>query len=243
MAAVGAFFAIALGKALFGGLGYNPFNPALVGRVVLQAAFPLAMTTWAAPLAPDRFGTVRPSLLAWPFTRPETVDAASSATPLAAFKFEGVPTETADLALGLVGGSTGEASAALVLLGGAYLALRGMLNWRIPAAVFACVALLSALFHALSPAVYPSPLFMLTAGGLCFGAVFMATDMVTAPLTHAGAALYGALIGLLVFVIRLWGGLPEGVQYSILFANACVPLIDRAVRSRVYGTRSKGGRP
>ena len=243
MAAVGGALAIGLGKALFGGLGYNPFNPALVGRVVLQGAFPVAMTTWAPPLAPGRFTAVSPSLLAWPFMQPPAVDAASGATPLAAFKFEGASTQTADLALGLVGGSTGEASAALVLAGGAYLTLRGMLNWRIPAAVFACIALLSGLFHALDPAVYPGPLFMLAAGGLCFGAVFMATDMVTAPLTHTGAALYGALIGPLVFVIRLWGGLPEGVQYSILFANACVPLIDRAVRNRVYGTRSKGEKP
>jgi Na+-translocating ferredoxin:NAD+ oxidoreductase subunit D len=242
MAAVGGVVAIALGKALFGGLGYNPFNPALVGRVVLQAAFPVAMTTWSAPLAADRFNSLASATLTPPFMQP-TADAYTGATPLAAFKFAGQATDAADLALGLVGGSTGEASAILVLAGGAYLAGRGMLNWRIPAAILLCVAALSAIFHTVDPTAYPGPLFMLTAGGLCFGAVFMATDMVTAPLTHVGAAAYGILIGVLVVAIRLWGGLPEGVQYSILFANGCVPLIDRAIRPRVYGTGNREPKP
>ena len=235
MVVVGGFFAIALGKLLFGGLGYNVFNPALVGRVVLQGAFPVAMTTWHAPFAADRFFSVRPSSLTFPFAMP-AIDATSGATPLAAMKFAGEATASRDLALGLVGGSTGEASAVLILLGGAYLVYRNMLNWRIPATILLTVFLFSGLFYLIDPETYPAPTFMLFAGGLFLGAVFMATDMVTAPMASPGIALYGVLIGAMVVVIRLWGGLPEGVQYSILFANACVPLIDRAVRQRVYGT-------
>lgn len=241
MAAAGGVFAIGLGKALFGGLGYNPFNPALIGRAVLQGAFPVAMTTWTSPFLPDRFQTVLSSTLTFPFTQP-VFDAVSGATPLAAMKFEQQATASYDLALGLVGGSAGETSALLILLGGTYLAARNMLNWRIPAAILLTVIALSGVLHVLSPDLYPSPLFMLLAGGLFFGAVFMATDMVTAPVTNLGVVAFGILIGALVVVIRLWGGLPEGVQYSILLANGCVPLIDRAIQPRVYGT-GKRARP
>jgi Na+-translocating ferredoxin:NAD+ oxidoreductase subunit D len=206
-----------------------------VGRVVLQGAFPVAMTSWNAPFMADRFFALLPSTLTFPFTVP-AIDATSGATPLAAMKFAGEATAAKDLALGLVGGSTGEASAVLIVLGGAYLAYRNMLNWRIPATILLTVFLFSGLFYLLDPEVYPAPTFMLFAGGLFFGAVFMATDMVTAPLASLGVVLYGVLIGTMVVVIRLWGGLPEGVQYSILFANGCVPLIDRVVRQRVYGT-------
>ena len=162
--------------------------------------------------------------------------ATSKATPLAAMKFEQQTTATSDLALGLVNGSTGETSAVVILVGGAYLALRGMLNWRIPAAILLTVALFTGIVHQLAPQEYPTPMFMLAAGGLFFGAIFMATDMVTAPLTQTGVVLFGVLIGALVVIIRLWGGLPEGVQYSILLANACVPLIDRVIQPRAYGT-------
>jgi electron transport complex protein RnfD len=236
MAAVGGFLAIGLGKCLFGGLGFNTFNPALVGRAVLQGAFPVAMTSWSAPFAADRFTSVPSSVLAWPFTQP-VYDALSTATPLATYKFERVAAAPAELAFGLTGGSTGETSAVLLLAGGLYLAVRNFLNWRIPATIFATVGSLSLLFHWIDPVRYAGPEFMLFAGGLALGAVFMATDMVTAPLTHRGVVLYGVLIGTMVTVIRYWGGLPEGVQYSILLGNACVPLIDRVVQPRAYGTR------
>ena len=238
MAAVGGFIAIGLGKLLFGGLGFNTFNPALVGRAVLQGAFPVSMTTWNAPFGADRFGTLPSSTLTWPFVQP-LYDAVSGATPLAALKFESQVTPVADLAFGFVSGSTGEASAALILLGGLYLAVRNMLNWRIPVSIFATVAVLTGLFHAIDPGRFAGPEFMLLAGGLCLGAVFMATDMVTAPLTHRGVVVYGVLIGTLVVVIRYWGGLPEGVQYSILLGNACVPLIDRAIQPKAYGHRQR----
>jgi electron transport complex protein RnfD len=235
MVVVGGIVAIGLGKMLFGGLGSNPFNPALVGRAVLQAAFPVAMTTWSDSFATARFGSVLSSAFAIPFMTPSW-DAVSGATPLAAMKFEGESTGTYDLAMGLIGGSTGEASSVLILLGGAYLAARKMLNVRIPLTIFFTVFALSGVFYLLDSTSYPSPGFMLFAGGLVFGAVFMATDMVTSPVTPLGITVYGALIGILVVVIRLWGGLPEGVMYAILFGNACVPILDRLLQPRVYGT-------
>ena len=133
-------------------------------------------------------------------------------------------------------------NAVVIVLGGLYLAFRNMLNWRIPAAILLTVTLLSGILHAVNADAYPTPQFMLFAGGLFFGAVFMATDMVSAPLTGPGVVTYGLLIGTLVVVIRVWGGLPEGVQYSILLANGCVPLIDRALQPRPFGVerRRKG---
>lgn len=238
MAATGGFFAIGLGKTLFGGLGYNVFNPALVGRAVAQGAFPVAMTTWSAPFAAGRFETVWSSSLTIPFAEP-VFDVVSGATPLAAMKFDHQITESYDLALGFIGGSTGETSSMLILLGGVYLIARNMMNWRIPAAIFLTVVVLTGLFHSIHPDVYPTPQFMLFSGGLFFGAIFMATDMVTSPVTRLGSVIYSILIGSLVVVIRFWGGLPEGVQYSILLANGCVPLIDRAIQPRVYGTNRR----
>jgi electron transport complex protein RnfD len=235
MVAGGGIVGVAMGKFLFGGLGYNAFNPALVGRAFLQAAFPVAMTSWTPALAAERFTALPPSILAFPFAAP-VYDGTSGATPLSLLKFDGELTATRDLLLGLTSGSSGETCALLILAGGAYLAARRMLNWRIPAAVLATVGLLSWLLYAVDPGRYPPPAFMLFSGGLMLGAVFMATDMVASPITATGAVIYGALIGLLVTVIRIWGGMPEGVMYAILLANAVSPHIDALIQPRVYGT-------
>lgn len=236
MAFSGGFIAIALGKFVFGGLGFNVFNPALVGRAVLQAAFPVAITTWYPSFLEDRFTSVSSSVLALPFMEP-VVDAATGATPLSAFKFDQVTAETYDLALGLVSGSTGETCGVLILLGGLYLIARNMMNWRIPVAIFVTVYLLSGLFYLIDSQIYPEPTFMLFSGGLMLGAMFMATDMVGSPITSLGVIIYGVFIGILVVVIRIWGGLPEGVMYAILLANALSPQIDNAIKNRVYGTK------
>ena len=238
MTFLGGVIGIGMGKFLFGGLGYNVFNPALVGRAVLQAAFPVAITTWYSAFRDDRFALIHDSLLAFPLMKP-VIDATSGATPLSAFKFDGVSTETMDLALGLVSGSTGETSAVFILLGGLYLAIRNFMNWRIPVAILATVYIFSGILYLTNPAVYPTPGFMLFSGGLMLGAVFMATDMVASPITSFGVLLYGVLIGVLVVVIRIWGGLPEGVMYAILLANAISPHIDRLIQYRVYGTKVK----
>jgi len=239
MVAVGGVIAVGLGKALFGGLGANPFNPALVGRAFLQAAFPVAMTSWMPAFAPERFAAVPASTLTPPFSQ-ALVDGTTTATPLAAFKFDGRVTEAADLALGTVAGSTGETSALLILLGGAYLVARNMMSWRIPVAILASVALLSGGLHGLDPEAYASPLFMLASGGLMLGAFFMASDMVGSPMTGTGCLLYGALIGAVVVVIRTWGGMPEGVMYAILLGNAVTPHLDRWIRPTPYGARRAG---
>ena len=239
MAFVGGVISIALGKFIFGGLGYNVFNPALVGRAVLQAAFPVAITTWYPSFLPDRFSSVPDATLAFPFAEPAALDGMTGATPLSAFKFDDVTADTADLALGLISGSTGETCAVLILLGGIFLVARGMMNWRIPVSVLLSAFVLSGIFYLIDPGVYPSPVFMLFSGGLMLGAVFMASDMVSSPITPLGVWIYGAIIGLLVIVIRLWGGLPEGVMYAILLGNAISPHIDKVIRPRVYGTAKK----
>lgn len=234
MAALGGVVGIGLGKSVFGGLGQNVFNPALVGRAFLQAAFPVPITTW--PVVGGNFWTLRGDTFALPFTRADAPDALTAATPLGLWKFEGRLTSLRDLALGQTGGSLGETAAVVILLGGAYLAWRGYLNWRVPVAIFATVALLAALLHAFDDR-YPPPLFMLFSGGLVLGAVYMATDMVTSPVTNTGRWIFGVGVGVLVVVIRVWGGLPEGVMYAILLMNAAVPLLNRATQPRVFGTR------
>ncbi len=237
MTFMGGVIAVALGKFAFGGLGYNAFNPALVGRAFLQAAFPVAITTWHPAFLSNRFNEISQSVLALPFMSPtKNVDAMTGATPLAAWKFEGLHTSSSDLALGLISGSAGETCGLLILLGGVYLVIRNMMNWRIPIAVLGTVFTLSGILYLINPETYPSPMFMLFSGGLMLGAVFMASDMVGSPMTSTGIWIYGSLIGLLVVVIRIWGGLPEGVMYAILFGNAITPLIDKVVQPRVYGT-------
>jgi electron transport complex protein RnfD len=236
MVAVGGAVAIGIGKALFGGLGANPFNPALVGRAFLQAAFPVAMTSWLPAFAEGRFAAVPLSALAAPFGQP-AVDGVTAATPLSLWKFEGRLTGAGDLALGYVAGSIGETSSVLIFLGGAYLVARNMMSWHIPAAVLGAVAAASGALHALEPARFAPPQFMLFSGGVALGAVFMATDTVGSPMTASGRVLYGGLIGLLVVAIRAFGGMPEGVMYAILLGNAATPLIDRLVHPTIYGAR------
>ena len=238
MALFGAVISIGVGKFIFGGLGNNVFNPALVGRAFLQATFPVAITTWYDAFAPDRFIKLSSSILAFPFMQPK-IDAVSGATALSAYKFDGVMSSASDLALGVCSGSTGETSALFIAIGGIYLAWRQMLNWRIPVSILLSAFLLSGVMYWMNPAEYPTPFFTLFAGGLMLGAVFMATDMVGSPITPLGVWIYGVVIGLLVVIIRLWGGLPEGVMYAILLGNALTPQIDNLIRPRVYGTSKK----
>jgi len=233
MTALGAAFAIVFGKQVWGGLGQNVFNPALVGRAFLQAAFPVAITTW--PSAGGSFFTLRGDLFALPFTHP-LPNAVTSATPLGLLKFEGKGTALADLVVGSTGGSLGETAALVILAGGIYLAWRGYLNWRIPVSVIVTVWMFSSILH-LVDGTKPDALFMIFSGGLMLGAVYMATDMVTSPITNLGKWIFGAGIGMLVVVIRVWGGLPEGVMYAILFMNALTPFINRATQPRVFGTQ------
>jgi len=241
MAFLGGAFGIGFGKLVFGGLGQNVFNPALLGRAFLQAAFPVAITTW--PIQPASWWSLRGDNFALPLMSPEVPEALSGATPLGLMKFEQATTPAWDLILGTTGGSLGETSGLIILLCGLYLAAREHLNWRIPASVLGSVALLSAILYAIDAARYPGPVFMLFSGGLMLGAFFMATDMVTSPVTHRGCWIFGAGIGFLVVVIRIWGGLSEGVMYAILLMNALVPFINRATQPRIFGALEAKNEP
>ena len=245
MGVIAGVVAIALGKAIFGGIGHNLFNPALVGRAFVQAAFPVAIAAYTPSFLPGRFTEFIPSTLTLPFMAPTSVvewlqaqqiDGLSGATPLARWKFEGVVAEGMDLLTSLSGHMAVGPSPLLILLCGAYLAARRFMDWRIPVAVLGSAAALAAVLYAFDTQHYPSPFFMLFSGGLVLGAVYMATDMVTSPVTPKGMWLYGALIGVLTVIIRYSGGLPEGVMYAILIGNASTPLLERITQPVAFGT-------
>ncbi len=248
MAVVGSFVSVALGKMLFGGLGFNLFNPALVGRAFLQAAFPVAITSYTPALAHDRFSEFIPSTFVVPLMKAPLlnqwissvrVDGFSGATPLMMQKFDHISTDILPLFLGSVSGSAGETSALLILLCGFYLIARKMMDWRIPASMLLSAVLVSGAFYLSNSTAYPNPLFVLFSGGLMLGAMFMATDMVGSPVTPLGVWIYGAVMGLITIVIRFKGGLPEGVMYAILLGNALSPLIDNLTQPRKYGALKK----
>lgn len=203
---VGTLIAIALGKQIFGGLGFNPFNPALIGRAALMASWPGAMTTWRWP-----------KIAALPL---KGFNAITTATPLALSKYQGFNVDYSRLFWGNIAGSLGETSAFAILLGAAYLIWRKRIDWRIPLCYLGTVFLLTVLWG-------QDPVFHLLAGGLLLGAFFMATDYVTTPVTARGRALFGIGCGVLTVLIRLFGGYPEGVNYSILLMNATSPLLER----------------
>ena len=214
-AALGAIFAIVIGKQIFGGLGCNIFNPALIGRAFLAAAFPVLMTTWVHPF---------------------TLDAVTTATPLGLLKFQSQLTPVLPLFLGNVAGSLGETSSLALLIGGAYLLLKRYIDWRIRFSYLSTVALFSTIFYLINP-LYGAPSFHLFAGGLMLGAFFMATDPVTSPLSKQGRWIFGLGAGIIVVIIRRWGGYPEGVMFSILLMNALTPLLDRYIKPRRFGGR------
>ncbi|MCC7299673.1 MAG: RnfABCDGE type electron transport complex subunit D [Verrucomicrobia bacterium] len=214
---LGSLLAIVLGKQLFGGLGYNPFNPALVARVALLIGFPQLMTSWIAPQPGNWLAC----------------DALTGATPLAATGKE--LASISDLFYGNVGGCLGETSALALLLGGAFLLFRRIIKWQIPASFIATVAIITGLAHHVNPELTPPALYHVLAGGLMIGAFFMATDMVTSPMTANGALIFGVGCGVITSVIRVWGGYPEGVSFSILFMNALTPLIDRYTIGKPFG--------
>ncbi|MBF0280172.1 MAG: RnfABCDGE type electron transport complex subunit D [SAR324 cluster bacterium] len=234
MVFLGGVVSIALGKLMWGGLGQNVFNPALLGRAFLQAAFPTAITTWSAP--DGQYLMPRGTNFAMPFMQGESLDTITTATPLALMKFEHQATEIRNLLFGNIGGSLGETCGIVIILAGIYLAYRKVIVWQIPVSIFLTVTVISGVLYLINPQIYPSPLFMMLSGGLLLGSVFMATDLVTSPVTIKGCWLFGAGIGMLVVLIRVFGGLPEGVMYAILLMNAVTPLINRVTQQKVYGT-------
>jgi electron transport complex protein RnfD len=234
MAFIGGAVSIGLGKLIWGGLGQNLFNPALVGRAFLLATFPTAMTTWSPAGGPGGFFQVHASNLAMPFMHVD-YDGVTSATPLGLMKFEHQDTALSQLLIGNVSGCIGETSGLLLLLGGIYMLWRRVIDWRIPASILLSVAAVASVLYLFGPDRYPGPLFSIFAGSLLIGAFYMATDPVSSPVTPRGAWIFGVGIGLLIVLIRVFGGFPEGVMYAILLMNAATPLIDRYTQPRVFG--------
>jgi electron transport complex protein RnfD len=242
---IGAFVAIAIGKMSFGGLGKNIFNPALVGRVFLLISFPVQMTSWPVPK---------------PLFAKGLTDAITGPTPLGALKEELKKGETVqqimdngvsflengkqvvyhipsymDSLLGDMGGSLGEISAIAILIGAAYMLLKKVITWEIPTAFIGSVVIFTGILWLVDPAHFVNPLFHLLTGGLMLGAFFMATDMVTSPMSSKGQLVFGLGAGILTVLIRVFGAYPEGVSFAILIMNAFVPLIDLGFKPKRFG--------
>jgi electron transport complex protein RnfD len=237
---------------VFGGIGQNLFNPAMVARVALLIAFPLEMTTFTAPK--PLFSADAPGFLdglSITFAAAAEIDGVSSASTLSHVKTElsqGTPLDSAltpvfDALTGFIGtmpGSLGETSALLILLGGLYLLFKRIISWHIPVSMIGSLLLLATIFHLIDPDSYLGPVVHLLSGATLLGAFFIATDLVTSPVTAKGQLLFGAGCGALVFVIRTWAGYPEGMAFAVMLMNALTPLIDHYIRPRVYGRNRKG---
>ncbi|MCU0378521.1 MAG: RnfABCDGE type electron transport complex subunit D [Bacteroidales bacterium] len=233
---IGAVISIGVAKMTFGGLGNNPFNPALVGRVFLLISFPVQMTSWPVP---SGFKT-------------GYTDAVTGATPLGiisegvkngesiAVLMDKVPSHM-QLFYGYMGGSMGEVAAAALILGGIFMIWRKIITWHIPVAVLASAALFTGILWMADPATYADPLFHLLTGGMMLGAIFMATDYVTSPMTPKGMIIYGTGIGVITVLIRTWGAYPEGVSFAILIMNAFVPLLNMYIKPRRFGKEVMNG--
>ncbi len=223
---IGAMASIGIGKLSFGGLGSNIFNPALVGRVFLLISFPVQMTSW-------------------PVAKMSGIDGVTAATPLALIKegvkngvpvsqIQGLPDFT-DMALGINAGSLGEISALLLILGGLYMLWKKVITWHIPVSILLTVALISGVFWMINPEMYVNPVYHILTGGLMLGAVFMATDMVTSPMTTKGQIIYGVGIGVITISIRMFGAYPEGISFAILIMNAVTPLLNYYIKPKRFG--------
>ncbi len=233
---IGAFISIAVAKMTFGGLGNNPFNPALVGRVFMLISFPVQMTSWPVPKG---FAT-------------GYADAVTGATPLAVVK-EGlkngeslqqlltqIPTPS-QMFLGNMGGSIGEVAAVALLIGFIWLLYKKIITWHIPVSVIGSLLIFTAILWLANPEKNASPLFHLLAGGVLLGAIFMATDYVTSPMSPLAMIIYGCGIGILTVIIRVWGAYPEGVSFAILIMNAFVPLMNTYIKPKRFGEEVKNG--
>lgn len=232
MIIIGALVAIGMAKMSFGGLGKNVFNPALVARVFLLVSFPVEMTSWPKPKAitdgiadvvtgPTPLGIVKEGLGA-----DKTMSELSSEIPSYTQQF-----------MGNMGGSLGEVSAIALILGGIYMLWKKIITWHIPVSMLLTVAVFSGIFWGIDPEHYADPLFHILTGGMLLGAIFMATDMVTSPMTKSGQLVFGFGVGLLTILIRMWGAYPEGVSFAILIMNATVPLINRGFKPTRFGAK------
>lgn len=236
MMIIGALVAIGIAKMTYGGLGKNPFNPALVGRVFLLISFPVNMTSWPLPMVnrtvltdaitgPTALGVVKEGI-----SKGDSVDKLMSQVP-----------SYVDMLMGNMGGSLGEVSAIAIILGGLFMLFRKIISWHIPASFILTVFLFTGVLYLMDPTRYIDPVFHLLTGGLMLGAIFMATDMVTSPMSKTGMLIFGLGCGILTVLIRVWGSYPEGVSFAILIMNAVVPLINKGFKPKKFGEVVKNG--
>ncbi len=228
---IGSLVAIGIGKMSFGGLGKNPFNPALVGRVFMLISFPVQMTSWPKVNVMNFAG----------------VDAETGATPLAIMKeglangekvsdiMNSMPTTLVDMMTGNMGGSLGEISAIALILGGIILLVKKVISIEIPASILLTIAAFTGILNLINPEAFAGPAFHLLGGGVMLGAIYMATDMVTSPMSKKGMWIYGIGIGVITVLIRVWGAYPEGISFAILIMNAFVPLINNSMKPKLFG--------
>lgn len=233
---IGSAVAIGMGKMTFGGLGKNPFNPALVGRVFLMISFPVQMTIYPKPAA---FSTAITDVVTGPTPLTIIKDGVSRGEPLSELMMK-VP-DSLNMLLGNMGGSAGEISAIAIILGGLYMLFRKIITWHIPVVYLGSAAIFAGIFWLINPEVYPDPVFHLVTGGLMLGAIYMATDYATSPMSPRGMVIYAVGCGVLTIIIRLFGAYPEGVAFSILIMNAFVPLINKALKPKRFGEEVKNG--
>ncbi|MGE4287110.1 MAG: RnfABCDGE type electron transport complex subunit D [Salinivirgaceae bacterium] len=233
---IGALVSIGIGKLSFGGLGQNPFNPALVGRVFLLISFPVQMTSWPVPKG---FAT-------------GYADAITGATPLALVKegvgngeriseLIGIP-QHMELFYGHMGGSMGEVSAIALLLGFAFMLYRKIITWHIPVFLIGTIFAFTGILNLTNPEKFADPVFHILTGGVMLGAIFMATDMVTSPMNPKGMAVFAIGIGVITVLIRIFGAYPEGISFAILIMNAFVPIINRYIKPKRFGEEVKNGK-
>lgn len=240
---LGTAFAIIIAKHLYGGLGYNPFNPAMVGYAMLLVSFPQQMTIWPKSETTNYLGPIDSLKLIFSNSTPEqlSADAISGATPLDYLKNQlGLSRDVSDImansdAFGLLGGSGFEWISIAFLIGGLWLVKQKIIHWHIPASMIGSLALIALIFYAIDSSQYASPLFHIFSGATILGAFFIATDPVSAATTAKGKIIYGACIGLLIYVIRTWGGYPDAIAFAVLIMNMSAPTIDYYTKPKTYG--------
>ncbi|HIL91665.1 MAG TPA: electron transport complex subunit RsxD [Cycloclasticus sp.] len=240
---IGAIIAIVIAKHLYGGLGYNPFNPAMIAFAVLMVSFPKSMTVWTLPYSLLPNGSHFSDVLSFVFGSPpakEVIDAMTAATPLDEMKTQlGLSQTVSEIRsasiFGSMSGTGWQWVSIAYLFGGLLLLFKKVISWHIPLGVLAGLFVMSLAFYLFEPGVSPSPTFHLLSGGAMLGAFFIATDPVTAATTLKGRFIYGVLIGALTYIIRTWAGYPEGIAFAVILINMAVPLIDHYTQPRVYG--------
>jgi Na+-translocating ferredoxin:NAD+ oxidoreductase subunit D len=235
---IGALVTIGVGKMSFGGLGKNPFNPALVGRVFMLISFPVQMTSWPIP-KPIFDGGLMTDAITGPTALGILKEGIGAGKTIDQIMTDPSMPEYIDRLTGNMGGSLGEMSAIALILGGIFMVWRKVINWQLPVSIIVTVFVFAGIFHLIDPTHYIDPMFHLFTGGLMLGAIYMATDMVSSPMNMSGKLIFGIGIGLLTIIIRLWGAYPEGISFAILIMNAFTPLINNSFKPKRFGLAPK----